>query len=301
LSPRHAKPFFSVPAWIAYAAFFAFSFTLLILDPRFQPSYEDFFFYPDPAGCLAISWVIAWLLTIYHEFGHLVAARAAGLGARFTLSRRFWFVVFETDLSALWSCSRLQRLQAFLAGMAFDSVLLGICLALRLGWVSGWIEFPPEVFRILGLVVVLQVFSFGWQLFVVLRTDLYAVLTTYLGCSNLYRVKNLHLKRLLLRLKPSELEELASAHPRDIQVARWFGWTYVLGIAWATYFLVEFFIPATVVVVGWVVGGISASPPTGAVFWEAFTLAAVAAVQAALPLAVFAMERIRLRRGVSHG
>jgi putative peptide zinc metalloprotease protein len=291
-----ARIFFCRSAWVAYIALFTFSIVLMAFWPQFRPSYEDLFFYPDPAVCLAVSWIAAWLLTIYHELGHLVAARAAGLGARFTLGRRFWFVVFETDLSALWSCSRWQRIQAFLAGVAFDSLLLGICLALRLTWVMGLIDFHPALFRVLGLIVALQTFSLGWQLFLVFRTDLYAVLATILGCSNLYRVKDLLLKRNFGVLKPAEMAELSAAHPRDVQIGRWFGWAYLAAILWASYFLINFFVPATVVVIGWVVSGLSSSPPTSSVFWEAFTLVAVAACQAALPAVVLIRDGIRSRR-----
>jgi len=294
--PAVAARFFSVPAWAFYAACLGFSLAVLVFRPELRPAYEDFFFYPDPAVCLVVSWLLAWVLTVVHEFGHLVAARATGLGARFTVSRRFWFVVLETDLSSLWARPRRQRLQAFLAGMAVDMTVLAVCLALRLAWAQGWRSFPPEVFTALGLVVVLQTFAIGWQFFLVMRTDLYAVLVTVLGCSNLYRVKNLYLKKCLRLLSRPEAEELAAADPRDVRVARWFGWAYAIALVWAVYFLVQFFVPATVVMAGWAIGSLLATPAAGRAFWEAFTLVALAGVQAALPLVVFAVERLRTRR-----
>jgi hypothetical protein len=297
LTPALARAVFSTPAWIGYSSLLLFSVVLMASRPEFRPSYEDFFFYPDPAVALTASWLIAWVLTAFHEIGHLVAARAAGLAGRCRIGRRFWFIVLETDLSALWACSRSLRLQAFLAGMAFDSLVLGGCLLLRVGWVSGWLDFPGLLFRVLGLIVVLEVSSLGWQLFLVLRTDLYAVVTTFLGCSNLYRVKHLYLKKRFGLASAEEASEFANAHPRDVQVAPWFSWSYLIGIVWALYFLVVVFVPATVGMTAGIIGSLIASPVAGAVFWEALVLVVLGTVQALLPVSVFVHDRLRSRRG----
>lgn len=48
------KPLFSRPAWIVYGGLLVFCLALFALQPRYWPSVEDFFFYPDPAICAVV-------------------------------------------------------------------------------------------------------------------------------------------------------------------------------------------------------------------------------------------------------
>jgi putative peptide zinc metalloprotease protein len=297
VSPAVARPFFSRAAWTVYVALFAFSLAVFAARPELWPSFEDFFFYPNPAVSVVAVVATSVLITACHEASHWFAARAVGVGARFRVSRRLFLPVFETDASQLWSVPRRQRYVVFLAGMAFETALLAASLGLRLAWAEGLVELPPLLVRFLGTVVLLTVIGLAFQALVFLRTDLYAVLITALGCRNLYRVNALFLKEKLWRLKPAEERELVDAHPRDREVARWFASLYVVGIAWASWYFVEIFIPSTVLLAGWMFHGVAGAPIDGARFWEAFTIGVVAAAQALFPLAIFVRERVAARRG----
>jgi hypothetical protein len=299
LSPELVRPLYSPSAWVVYGLLFAACLCVFVTRPQLWPSFEDLFFYPNPAvvvvGMVSMSIVLAFC----HEVSHWLAARAAGIRPRFTISLRWFFPVFETDLSDLWSLPARQRYSAMLAGMAWDVCVLSTCLALRLAWSNGILDVPPLLVRIAGLIVVLEVLALAWQALVFLRTDLYAVLVTRLGCLNLYRVSTLELRRRVGLLRAAEAAELAGAHPRDLRAAAWFGVVTLAGIIWAGLFFVSFFIPGTIVVVGWTVESIGGASPSSAVFWEALAIAVVSVFQSLLPLAIFAWQRTGWRRGAT--
>jgi hypothetical protein len=299
LLPALTRPFFSAPAWTLYGLVFVACATLFVARPQLWPRYEDAFFYPDPAVCLVAVTLATTLLTASHELCHWLAARAAGVEARFGVSRRAFFPVFETDLSQLWAVPRGRRYSAFLAGMAFDTLVLATSLGLRFLWATGLIDLPPLLGRFLGALVLVQVVGLGWQALVFLRTDLYAVLITALGCFNLTRLTTLSLKRKVRRLRPAEAAELRTAHPRDAQVVRWFAWLYLAGLLGLLYVFINFFLPGTVVVAGWMFGSLRGAPLGSTAFWEASTIGGIAAAQAVLPLAIFVWQRRRAPRGAT--
>ena len=292
-----ARPFFSTPAWTLYGLTFVLCLAVFVLQPQQWPSFEDFFFYPNPAACVAAMLAVGVPLGAGHEAYHWLAARAVGVAARFSVSRRLFFPVFETDLSQLWSVPRRDRYSPFLAGMAFDTVVLAACLGPRVLWAAGRLDLPPLLHRFLGALVLTQLLCLGWQTLVFLRTDLYAALVTALGCRNPYRVTALTLRSKVLRLSAADAAELVNAHPRDVAVARWFGGLWLLGFAWAAYFFVRFFVPGTAVMGGWVFGSLVGAPVTSATFWQAAAVGALAVLQGLLPVAILAWQRLsRVRR-----
>jgi hypothetical protein len=180
--------------------------------------------------------------------------------------------------------------------MAFDTLVLAMALVPRALWAAGLLDLPPLLGRFLGAVVLAQVFGLGWQALVFLRTDLYAVLATALGCFNLSRVTTLALKRACRRLSASDAAELRAAHPRDARAARWLRWVYLAGFLGLAYVFVAYFLPGTVVLAGWMFGSLSGAPPGSTAFWQALTIGSIAAAQALLPLALFLRQRYA-RRG----
>jgi hypothetical protein len=293
-----ARPFFSTPAWLFYGFLLAFSLAVFATRPAFRPTFEDSLFYPNPAVCVVALTVLGFVLATGHEICHWLAARAVGVSARFSAGRRYFFPVLETDLSQLWSVPRRLRFGPFLGGMAFDTVVLAGALGLRVAWSEGLIDLSPLVYRLLGALVLRQVFVLGWQGLVFLRTDLYVALVSILGCYNLRRVNHLSLMRKIRRLTPAEAEELANAHPRDLSVARWFGFVSVAGLIWVIFMFVTFFVPGTVVMAGWIFGSLIGAPISGQVFWEALTIGVFTAMEFMLPFAIYGWQRLRRRQGV---
>lgn len=295
IPPAAARRLFGRPAWAVYGCLTAFWIAVFAARPDFRPSFEDWFFYPNPAVCLIVVTATAIVAAAVHELWHWLAARAQGVSARFSVSRRMFFPVFETDVSQLWSVERSRRYGPFLAGMALDSSVLALALGLRVAWAEG-VALPPLVVRCLGALVLLTTLGLAFQFLVFLRTDLYAVLTTVLGCRNLYRVNWLTLKRLVIGLPLAEAAELEQAHPRDRRVARWFGAVYVAGALWAAWVFVTFFVPGTLILGGWMFLSVTGAPIGSAMFWQALAIGSVLTLQALLPLAVFIRERGQARR-----
>jgi hypothetical protein len=80
------------------------------------------------------------------------------------------------------------------------------------------------------------VLRIAWQFFFYLRTDLYALVSTVLGCVDLhttarrllgYRVRR-SLDRLLGR-RPGPAPDEADWHPIDRRTARWYSWLILVG------------------------------------------------------------------------
>lgn len=289
------RPLFSRTAWWLYALLFAGCTALFLRFPQYWPSFEDFFFYPNPALCILVMFVVEWALGGVHELCHWMAARAEGVESRLRVSRRLFFVVFETDLTGLWSVPRARRYSAFMAGMAFDVIVLFAALCGRVLGGVGAIDLPG-LERFLGAVVLMMVLGLLWQTFVFFRTDLYAVMVTALGCVNLYRLTYLSVLHRVRRLRPAEQAELDSARPQDLRAVRWFAWLYAAGIGFAIYFFVNFFVPSTVVMAGWIFGSLRLADLTSSGFWEALFIGLVAAVRGLMPLGLYLRERLRQRR-----
>lgn len=113
-----------------YAASALAVIALFALRPNLFPRVSDIFFLDTPVRSLAALTLIAYTLAAAHEGCHWLAARAEGVSARITISRRLYFLALEIDLSGLWSLPRRRRYGPLLAGLAFDAlVLLGLLVA----------------------------------------------------------------------------------------------------------------------------------------------------------------------------
>ncbi|HYI50015.1 MAG TPA: hypothetical protein VEX42_00435 [Microbacterium sp.] len=222
---RLGRAMFSAPAWFAYVALIAAAVALCVTHPSFAPRSEHVFF-SDYLTVVTLSVFAGQLvLTLVHEFFHVLAARRIGVGCRVRIARRFYFVVFETVLDGLVVVPRAKRYLPILAGMLCDVLaiagltvlaylvppLAGICLALA------FTTIPRLV----------------WQFYFHLRTDVYALLTTALGTVDLDTVTRGVLRNRFHRLvrRPGHLVDEKAWHPRDRQVARWYAPLHLVGYA----------------------------------------------------------------------
>jgi hypothetical protein len=268
---------------------------LFALRPSLFPSASDIFFLDTPARSLAALTLITYALAGAHEGCHWLAARAAGVPARITIGRRLYFLVLEIDLSGLWSLPRRRRYGPLLAGMAFDAVVLLGLIAARYGDAAGWWRLGDDAGAVLTAITFVEIAALVSQCWIFARTDLYAVLITATGCVNLFEVNRLLVRRTLRRITPDQRRELAAAHARDVEVARWYRWVYLLGIAAAAWFFVVFFAPATVHLVGWIADSVASEPVVSERFWEALVFGLLILAPRALTLGV-AVRDLRLWR-----
>ncbi|MFI9389086.1 hypothetical protein [Kutzneria sp. NPDC052558] len=292
--PERARLLFGRTAWTVYLLAALWSAGALLALPDYRPAFEDFMFTPNPAVCLGISLVLGILLAMVHEYWHWLGARAEGVNARTTFSRRAFIVVMQTDLGLMWSLPRRRRLGPLAAGMAFDVTLLGVILALRVANGSGGF-LSPLADRFLAALVLSQVLSIVFQCLICLRTDGYLLLSAALGCRNLLETTKLHVRSALVGLKPEQRRRLDDMPARDRQVARWYGPVYVVLMGFLAYVFVNFWLPGLFVVSGWVFYGVGGAPVFSAAFAQAAVPALITVSRFVSPVVIAIRERRRKR------
>jgi hypothetical protein len=265
LDPRWARPFFSRTAWLVYAGALAFSLICFTLRSDLIPRPSDVFIFDDRGLALLFLMPFGYLMLAMHEGWHWLAARAAGLSARFGIDRRLYFMVFETDLTQLWALPRHRRYGPQLAGLAIDSFRLAGLVGIQLLDGTGWV--PAFVVRLAAALAFGTVASMLWQCMIFLRTDLYGVLLTATGCHDLWDVKTLLLRKTFGRLTTAQADRLAMAHPRDVSVARWFRWIYLVGVPATLAYYAIFSLPILASMTVWAYHGLATGPAT-ARFWR---------------------------------
>jgi hypothetical protein len=264
--PELVRPLFGRVAWCLYATLALFDIGCLLLRPELRPDHRDAFALDDIGLSALLLIPCATVIMALHEGWHWLAARNAGVAARFGIDRRMVFLVFETDLSQLWSVPRRRRYGPVLAGLAIDSAVLSLLLGARLAAEEGLWSPPRLMLRLLGAWAFIQIASMLWQLMVFLRTDLYALLVFASGCRNLWRVKSLLLSQALGRLTPDQADELTAASPRDISLGRWFRWVWLGGFGLIAAWALVFWLPVQLRILEWTWDGLAQGPTTGD-FW----------------------------------
>jgi hypothetical protein len=286
---------FSPTAWLLYALLFIVCLGALITQPSLRPHGRDLLFIPhNPVDSVAIMFVIALVLGGLHECAHWLAARHRGIPASIGISRRWYFLVLQTDLTRIWALPRRRRLEPLLAGMALDTVRLSLLLAARLAAQAGIWHPPTLVARLIVAIATITVLALIFQFLVFLRTDVYAVIVTGLGCVNLTQVTQRLLKDFFGVLDDDGRAELAQADRRDRQVARYYRWLYLIGMLAAAWYFVTFFGPNIVTVARWTATNIASASPSEPSFWQALILGSLALARVPLTIFVFVRER-RLR------
>lgn len=290
---RWAGWMFGPAAWLFYGVCTAWVIAALCVRPQYAPSFEDWLVVPDPAASAAIALAIALAIGVTHEWAHVLAARAQGVNATMTIGRRAFLPAFETDLTPLWSVPRHRRFSPLLAGLAVQSVIVAASLSARMLAAT---SLSPVANRLLADVVLIGVITALLQCLLTLRTDLYLVLITALGCRNLSRVTRLYLQARLFRLSPAQREELAQAHSRDLALAPWFGLLQIGSAALLAYLFLTYWLPSTAMMSGWVILSLIGTSPATRGFWESLALAAMLVLPAVTTCLVWWRQR-RHRKG----
>jgi len=305
LSQRTARRICGPAGWSVCAAALLFDAVCLVTQPWLRPVPAHVFFLPQAGLAVLLLRPAAYLVIGLHEAGHWVAARAAGLGARFGVDRRLYFLVFETDLSQIWSLPRRRRYGPLLAGLAVDGVSLALLLGVRMLAGGGPGGNPGGGPGGDGIDVVADgaaALAFGvaasmvWQCMVFLRTDLYGVLVTATGCRDLWRVKSLLLRRALHRLGPGEAEQLREAHPADLRVGAWYRWVHLVGLVVAAGWFAAVLGPVLWTLLGWTVDGLRPGPGRAG-FWGTLAVSAVLWLPQLSVAALWLRQTTMSRRG----
>lgn len=257
---------FSPAAWVVYGAVAVAAVLAMALRPELRPRASNVFFVP---SLIMVQLVLALFqppVTLFHEWYHLLAARRLGLPSRLTIGRRYYYVVVETHLNALLGVPRRQRYLPMLAGMLADLLLFGVLVLVAAADPYAGLSL---VGRLALAVAYIIMFRVAWQFYIFLRTDLYYVLTTALGCTNLHEVTRAYLRDRFGWLPWVRESDWASGDwsPRDRKVAPWFALITLGGVGFLAVTIVLWTAPLVVAFGSRIAAAMSTSV-TGAGFWD---------------------------------
>lgn len=223
---------FSPVAWVIYIGLVAWALAAMTRSPDLVPHYRNLFF-TDIYTLIQVGLFAAAVpLVMLHETYHALAGRRLGVRSRLRVSRRLYFIVMETSLDGLVAVPRRARYLPILAGMLVDVIGIAVC-TLAADLTRGGDGALSPAGRFLLAVAFAALLRVVWQFFFYLRTDVYVLISTVLGCVDLHETS----KRLLanrfwgLLGRTDKLADLSTAHPVDARAARWYSWLIVGGYA----------------------------------------------------------------------
>ncbi|MDQ6422244.1 PqqD family protein [Paenibacillus sp. LHD-117] len=284
-------------AWV-YVSALAAVLLLFVLRPEFLPHYRDMFVLPVVGGNALFVSLIACLLIFLHECAHLLAARGVGVRARMRVNIRYIVIVAETEMTGLWGHAPAKRYFPYLAGMAWDCLLIATALLVQLATEPDSIA--NDCARLVILLLMLGILS---QFMVFLRTDLYFVLGNATHSADLARSGRLFLRKLWR--KDDDTREAWRRLPgTERRAAAWFGATYAIGIATMTVTLIIYSFPGGYTALSMAVRQISAYPVHSVPFWDGAVILLLAGARLLLYLkgarTAYRERRERRRQRLSH-
>jgi hypothetical protein len=245
---RLGRAVFSPAAWVLYGLLVAAAVAVVIGMPAVMPRYQNLFFTRSSLVALTLGIVLGqvpWLLL--HEAAHALAGRRLGLNTSLSVKRRFYYVVFETAMDGLVAVPRRKRYLPMLAGIILDVLALS-ALTLGAAALHGSPGAPGLVGRLMLSMAFVVILRIAWQFYFFLRTDLYYLAITVLGCNDLQATARLMLRNRLMRVlrRPDRTVDEAAFRDRDRQVARWYSWMMIAGYGVLTFILVTAAVPTGV-------------------------------------------------------
>lgn len=227
---RLGAALFSAPALIGYGLLIIWAAVAMIRSPELAPVYHNLFFTEYYTVIELVLFAGAVPLLILHEAFHALAARRLGVNSRVSIGRRLYYIVLETSLDGLVTVPRRQRYLPILAGMLLDLVALAALtiMADLTRSPDGTISAAGRLCLALAFATLLRV---AWQFFFYLRTDLYVLLSTMLGCVDLHTTAKQLLRNRVRRLlgRRDGLADESRWHPTDRRAAGWYSWLIVAG------------------------------------------------------------------------
>ncbi len=227
---RLGAALFSPPAWIGYAALLTWAAIAMLRSPELLPNYRNLFFTDYYTVIELVLFAGAVPLLILHEAYHVLAARRLGVRSRVSIGRRLYYIVLETSLDGLVAVPRRKRYLPILAGMLIDLLALA-----ALTVIADLNRGPDGTFTLAGRICLALAFAtvlrLVWQFFFYLRTDLYVLMSTLLGCVDLHTTAKRLLTNRASRLlgRHDRIHDETLWHPVDRRAAQWYSWLIVAG------------------------------------------------------------------------
>jgi hypothetical protein len=215
----------------------------MVRVPVLAPRPSNVFFSPYFTVVTLVLFVCQFPFILVHEGFHALAGRRLGLPTRLSIGHRLIFVVLETSLDGLVAVPRRKRYLPILAGMLADTVIAaGLTLAADAtrspgGGLSG-------IGRLCLALAYSTLLRLAWQVFLYLRTDLYVLLSTVLGCRDLHSTAQGVLRNRIRRRLGRPLLDESAWFDVDRRAARWYSWLMVEGYAFSLTVFLNGVLPA---------------------------------------------------------
>ncbi|MGY0466289.1 hypothetical protein ACW14Y_39405 [Kitasatospora sp. cg17-2] len=219
---------FGRPALLGYALVTALAAVEMVRVPALVPRTDNLFFTTSYTLVVLLLFFGQAPLLALHEAFHALAGRRLGLRSRLSVGHRLVYLVLETSLDGLVSVPRRKRYLPILAGMLADVLAIAVLTLVADATRGG----AATVARLCLAIAYATVLRLAWQGFFYLRTDLYVLLSTALGCVNLHAAAVDVLRNTVRRFTGRRPQvDLEAHHPVDRRVARWYAWLMVVGYA----------------------------------------------------------------------
>lgn len=230
VTARYVGWLFSRYAWVVYGGMAVVSVLLFAAFPQHIPKPEDYFFHPWYSVAVGFMFLFGWVLLAIHELAHLFAARSVGTEGYFSLSNRLVFIVAQTNLGNIWTVPREKRYVVYLAGMAWDAVMVFFCLILLVLSDYNIIKLPVLVYNFLKAVNFIKVWGIIWQFRFNMQTDVYYVLSNYFKCRNLLGDTQSYIKNLTAKISARiKKVDMSSNTEQEMRVIRFYAPIYFVG------------------------------------------------------------------------
>jgi putative peptide zinc metalloprotease protein len=184
--------FFNRASSLVYLAALLASAGILMVRPGLFPAYKDIFIFDLMMYNILVFLGLTFLLVVLHEIGHVLAMRAEGLPTGISLGHRLFFIVLETDMSRVWTLPPDRRYRLYLAGLAFDAVVLFAALLVQL--VVTGDALAAGIAKMAAFSTFIRIL---YQCCVYMKTDLYYVIENHSGSYNLMENGQNYLRRWL--------------------------------------------------------------------------------------------------------
>jgi putative peptide zinc metalloprotease protein len=212
---------------------------VLVTTPSTRPTYADALLSDVPLLSLLALAALSTASALAHEYAHVLAAAAAGVPGSVSIDRRLFTIVYQTDLTRLWSVGRRERVVPLLAGVLSDSATIGVLLLAELA-----IGAPSPVLQLIRTIVFIKISGIVFQLEVFMRTDLYALFMVATGSRNLWATKGAVARSAVGLATDDDMAILASEGRREIGWARVYLLLYIPGVVWSVWYFAVFVVPA---------------------------------------------------------
>lgn len=225
-----AQRIFSRPVLLLCGLCIAVGLGLIVIDPSLIPIPEILVFKQNLTLMSIGLYLLIFPAVFIHEMAHLVAARAAGVPARLSISHRLWVLVAQTDMTGIWLAPRRQRLLAVLAGSILDAAVSALLIMLLFAQQRQWINMDPGIVLFCRIALFTYLIRLLWQCYFFVRTDFYYVVAMAFNCKDLMGDAEALLRNLMAHVFPHIRRVDQSSIPtREMHIIRAYACIWVVG------------------------------------------------------------------------